>query len=132
MKWLAAVLMVTLTGCATLRDGLLGNYHLYDPLEYHMTVDLVIQARDIEKHCGNVADVKAHLVDMTNNVNYFMAYLEGRPHNARTMAMNQELKTMVLDTARRDSMSQFFCRERSKNIVQAAEILRSHSGGKKE
>ena len=132
MKWMAVILALALSGCATIKDGLLGNYHLYDPVEYHMTVDLVIQARDTEKHCVDQGAVKTHLVDMANNVNYFMVYLEGRPYSARTLAMTQELKKMVLDTAKRDNISLYFCRERSKNIVQAAELLRGHSGGKKE
>jgi hypothetical protein len=132
MKSFIILLVVFLAGCSTLKDGLFGNYHLYDPLEYHMTVDLVVKARDIEPRCSDTALLRGHLTDMANNVNYFMVYLEGRPYNSRTQAMTQELKTMVLDTARRETISVFFCRERSKNIVQATELLRAHSGGKKE
>lgn len=132
MKWLVALCVVSLTGCATIKDGLFGNYHLYDALEYHMTVDLVVQARDLEQHCADTTKAKLHVVEMTNNVNYFLVYLEGRPHNTRTQAMTQELRKILLDTAKREQMSMFFCRERSRNIVQAAEILRGHSGGKKE
>lgn len=131
-KILIAATMILLTGCSTLVDGIMGNYHNYDPVEYNQTVNQVVLSRSLESKCDQASEFQAVLQQMTLHLRYSQAYLEGRPYNKRTLELNRELLKMVEDTAKREKMSVFFCRERSKNIVKAAEILRDSSGEKRE
>jgi hypothetical protein len=133
MKHVIAVLsLVTLTGCSTLIDGITGKYHNYDAVEYNLAVDLVVRSRGIEPRCSDAVVAKKEVQELGQRVDYFLAYTEGRPYNKRTNELAKKIKDMVTDTEKRDAMSPFFCRERAKNIVKAAEILRGSSGEKRE
>ena len=131
-KILIASTFVLLTGCSTFIDGIMGNYHNYDPIEYNTAVRQVMTARTLEGQCDRPESYKVSLDHMLHQLRYNQAYLEGRPYNKRTLELNGKLLSIVEDTAKRDKMSAFFCKERSKNIVKAAEILRSSSGEKRE
>ena len=131
-KLLITLTVVLLTGCSTLIDGIMGNYHNYDPIEYNHAVNQVVLARGLEERCTQIDQYKAVLGQMVYNLKYNQAYLEGRQYNKKTLDLNNKLLNMVEDTAKRETMSAFFCKERSKNIVKAAEILRSSSGEKRE
>lgn len=131
-KILIVATIVLLTGCSTLIDGIMGNYHNYDPVEYNQSVNQVVLARDLESKCERIDDYRIILQQMSYHLKYSQAYLEGRPYNKRTLELNAKLLGMVEDTAKREKMSTFFCKERSKNIVKAAEILRASSGEKRE
>ena len=131
-KIIAIVSLVMLTGCSTLVDGVLGKYHNYDAVEYNLSVDLVVRSRGIEPRCSDTASAKKEIHDLGQRVDYFVAYTEGRQYNKRTNELAKKMKDMVIDTEKRDIMSPFFCRERAKNIVKAAEIIRSSSGEKRE
>jgi hypothetical protein len=131
-KLLIVPIFVVLTGCSTLIDGIMGNYHNYDPIEYDRAVAQLVTARGLEAKCSTPGDYKATITHMASQLKYHQAYLEGRPYNKRTLELNGKLLSMVEDTAKRETMSAFFCKERSKNIVKAAEILRSSSGEKRE
>lgn len=133
---IAAVLItLTLTGCATtssLVDGLLGRYHNYDPVEYGQTVHLVLQARALESACQDPNMFKYKLHSMDSTADQLQAYTEGRPYNKRMLEVTDALIGMIQDTVKKDSMSDFFCRQRAKNIVKAAETIRTLSGDKPE
>lgn len=133
---IAAVLItVTLTGCATsntLIDGLLGRYHNYDPAEYEQTVQLVMAARGLEESCAERDVMQYRLYSLDNTADELRAYAEGRPYNNRMVELTDTLITMIQDTAKKSEMSDFFCRQRSKNIVKAAETIRTLSGEKPE
>lgn len=135
-KALTAVLIsVALTGCATsntLLDGLLGRYHNYDPVEYAQTVHLVMAARGLEESCADRDVLQYRLYSMDNTVDQLRAYAEGRPYNSRLTELFDTLIAMIQETARKEQMSEFFCRQRSKNIVKAAETIRTLSGEKPE
>jgi hypothetical protein len=131
-KILIASTFVLLTGCSTLIDGIMGNYHNYDAVEYNHAVKQVVFARGLESKCSTPDAYKMMLDQMSHHLKYNQAYLEGRPYNKKTLELNNKLLGMVEDTAKRETMSAFFCKERSKNIVKAAEILRSSSGEKRE
>jgi len=137
MKHIVATTLIalTLTGCATsnsLLDGLLGRYHNYDPIEYAQTVNLVIDARSLEPACTDPETYRYHLSVLQTATQDLRAYAEGRPYNQRTVTLANSMDKLIADTASKDTMSAFFCRERSKNIVKAAEILRTASGEKPE
>lgn len=131
----AVSITLTLTGCATtstLVDGLLGRYHNYDPVEYGQTVHLVLQARTLEAACQDTDMLKYKLYSMDNTADQLQAYAEGRPHNKRMIEVTDALIGMIQDTVKKDSISDFFCRQRAKNIVEAAETIRTLSGDKPE
>lgn len=136
MKKTFAVFFIalTMTGCATttLLDGLLGRYHNYDPVEYAKTVDVVIKARVLEPTCSDQISFRQQLAELDQSVQELRAYAEGRPYNTRTVTLADAVSNIVKDTKSKEQISQFFCRERSKNIVKAAEILRTASGEKPE
>lgn len=137
MKQIVATTLValTLTGCATsntLIDGLLGRYHNYDPVEYGQTVHLVMQARTLEAACQDTNLLKYKLYSIDNAADQLRAYAEGRAHNTRLVAVTDTLIGMIQETVKKDSMSEFFCRQRSRNIVKAAETIRALSGDKPE
>ena len=126
---------VALTGCATsntLLDGLLGRYHNYDPVEYGQTVHLVQEARTLEAACEDRNLLQYKLYSMDNTVDQLRAYAEGRPYNNRLTELSDTLITMIQDTVKKKEMSEFFCRQRSRNIVKAAETIRALSGEKPE
>lgn len=132
---MSMIFAVMLTGCATsntLIDGLLGRYHNYDPVEYGQTVHLVIEARALASACEDLNLYKYRLYSMRNTVNQIRAYAEGRPYNTRLVELTDTLTSMIQNTVSKDQMSLFFCRERSKNIVTAAETVRTLSGDKPE
>lgn len=131
----AVMASVILTGCATsntLIDGLLGRYHNYDAIEYAQTVNLVMNARTLEAACAEPDLYQYRLSNINNGARELRTYAEGRPYNSRTVELTDRLAKLVADTANKDGMSAFFCRERSKNIVKATEILRASSGEKPE
>ena len=131
----AVLISVALTGCATsntLLDGLLGRYHNYDPVEYGQTVHLVQQARTLESACEDRDLLQYKLYSMDNTVDQLRAYTEGRPYNNRLTELSETLIGMIQDTVKKTEMSQFFCRQRAKNIVRAAETIRTLSGEKPE
>ena len=126
---------VALTGCATsntLIDGLLGRYHNYDPVEYGQTVQLVQAARTLEAACEDRNLIQYKLYSMHNTVDQLRAYTEGRPYNSRLTQLSDTLIGMIQDTVKKQEMSEFFCRQRSRNIVKAAETIRALSGEKPE
>ena len=132
---IAVLISVALTGCATsntLLDGLLGRYHNYDPVEYGQTVHLVQQARTLESACEDRDLLQYKLYSMDNTVDQLRAYTEGRPYNNRLTELSETLIGMIQDTVKKTEMSQFFCRQRAKNIVRAAETIRTLSGEKPE
>ena len=132
---IAVLISVALTGCATsntLLDGLLGRYHNYDPVEYGQTVHLVQQARTLESACEDRDLLQYKLYSMDNTVDQLRAYTEGRPYNNRLTELSDTLIGMIQDTVKKTEMSQFFCRQRAKNIVRAAETIRTLSGEKPE
>ncbi len=123
---------LALTACGSLRDGALGRFHKYDANEYVLAVGIVVSARGVEKHCSNMATALSAVGEVGTKTDFFVAYVEGRPHNKRTLTMAQDLRAMVRDTEDKTTMSEFFCRERAKNIIKAAELLRTSSGEKPE
>lgn len=126
---------LTLTGCATsntLIDGLLGRYHNYDAVEYQHTVHLVMLARGIEQSCTDRDVLQYRLYSLDNTADQLRAHAEGRPYNGRMVQLTDTLIGMIQDTANKKQMSEFFCRQRSKNIVKAAETIRTMSGEKPE
>lgn len=126
---------VALTGCATsntLLDGLLGRYHNYDPVEYGQTVHLVQQARNLETACEDRNMLQYRLYSLDNTVDQLRVYAEGRPYNGRLTELSDTLIGMIQDTVKKKEMSEFFCRQRSRNIVKAAETIRTLSGEKPE
>ena len=132
---IAVLISVALTGCATsntLLDGLLGRYHNYDPVEYGQTVHLVQEARTLESACEDRDLLQYKLYSMDNTVDQLRAYAEGRPYNNRLTELSDTLIGMIQDTVKKTEMSQFFCRQRAKNIVRAAETIRTLSGEKPE
>ena len=132
---IAVLISVALTGCATsntLLDGLLGRYHNYDPVEYGQTVHLVQEARTLESACEDRDLLQYKLYSMDNTVDQLRAYAEGRPYNNRLTELSDTLIGMIKDTVKKTEMSQFFCRQRAKNIVRAAETIRTLSGEKPE
>ena len=132
---IAVLISVALTGCTTtntLLDGLLGRYHNYDPVEYGQTVHLVQQARTLESACEDRDLLQYKLYSMDNTVDQLRAYTEGRPYNNRLTELSETLIGMIQDTVKKTEMSQFFCRQRAKNIVRAAETIRTLSGEKPE
>ena len=132
---IAVLISVALTGCATsntLLDGLLGRYHNYDPVEYGQTVHLVQEARTLESACEDRDLLQYKLYSMDNTVDQLRAYTEGRPYNNRLTELSDTLIGMIKDTVKKTEMSQFFCRQRAKNIVRAAETIRTLSGEKPE
>ena len=132
---IAVLISVALTGCATsntLLDGLLGRYHNYDPVEYGQTVHLVQEARTLESACEDRDLLQYKLYSMHNTVDQLRAYTEGRPYNNRLTELSDTLIGMIQDTVKKTEMSQFFCRQRAKNIVRAAETIRTLSGDKPE
>ena len=132
---IAVLISVALTGCATsntLLDGLLGRYHNYDPVEYGQTVHLVQEARTLESACEDRDLLQYKLYSMDNTVDQLRAYTEGRPYNNRLTELSDTLIGMIQDTVKKTEMSQFFCRQRAKNIVRAAETIRTLSGDKPE
>ena len=132
---IAVLISVALTGCATsntLLDGLLGRYHNYDPVEYGQTVHLVQEARTLESACEDRDLLQYKLHSMDNTVEQLRAYAEGRPYNNRLTELSDTLIGMIQDTVKKTEMSQFFCRQRAKNIVRAAETIRTLSGDKPE
>ena len=132
---ISVLISVALTGCATsntLLDGLLGRYHNYDPVEYGQTVHLVQQARTLESACEDRDLLQYKLYSMDNTVDQLRAYTEGRPYNNRLTELSDTLIGMIQDTVKKTEMSQFFCRQRAKNIVRAAETIRTLSGEKPE
>ena len=132
---IAVLISVALTGCATsntLLDGLLGRYHNYDPVEYGQTVHLVQEARTLESACEDRDLLQYKLYRMHNTVDQLRAYTEGRPYNNRLTELSDTLIGMIQDTVKKTEMSQFFCRQRAKNIVRAAETIRTLSGDKPE
>ena len=131
----AVLISVALTGCTTsntLLDGLLGRYHNYDPVEYGQTVHLVQEARTLESACEDRDLLQYKLHSMDNTVEQLRAYAEGRPYNNRLTELSDTLIGMIQDTVKKTEMSQFFCRQRAKNIVRAAETIRTLSGDKPE
>ena len=131
----AVLISVALTGCTTsntLLDGLLGRYHNYDPVEYGQTVHLVQEARTLESACEDRDLLQYKLHSMDNTVEQLRAYTEGRPYNNRLTELSDTLIGMIQDTVKKTEMSQFFCRQRAKNIVRAAETIRTLSGEKPE
>ena len=131
----AVLISVALTGCTTsntLLDGLLGRYHNYDPVEYGQTVHLVQEARTLESACEDRDLLQYKLYSMDNTVDQLRAYTEGRPYNNRLTELSDTLIGMIQDTVKKTEMSQFFCRQRAKNIVRAAETIRTLSGEKPE
>ena len=129
------LISIALTGCATsntLLDGLLGRYHNYDPVEYGQTVHLVKEARTLEAACEDRNLLQYKLYSMDNTVDQLRAYAEGRPYNSRLTELSDTLIAMIQDTAKKKEMSEFFCRQRSRNIVKAAETIRALSGEKPE
>ena len=131
----AVLISVALTGCTTsntLLDGLLGRYHNYDPVEYGQTVHLVQEARTLESACEDRDLLQYKLYRMDNTVDQLRAYTEGRPYNNRLTELSDTLIGMIQDTVKKTEMSQFFCRQRAKNIVRAAETIRTLSGDKPE
>lgn len=127
-----AIVTLNLVGCASLVDGVLGRYHNYDAHEYKLTVQVLHDARQLESVCADFDTVRGKLQDLSKQTKFMVTYTEGRRYNRRTHDMALALDRMVTDTAARDRMSTIFCRERSKNIVKAAEILRAASGEKPE
>jgi hypothetical protein len=121
--------MLLFTGCASLVDGLLGRYHKYDSTEYTLAVDLVHHARALESKCPNI---QLEVKDLRQRTSYFITYVEGRRYNKHTVDLGKSLDQILKDTESRNNMSPFFCRERSKNIVKATEVLRSTAGRKPE
>lgn len=121
-----------LVGCASFRDGVLGKFHKYDPNEYALATGLVVESRGMHNSCGNLATVVSKAHDIGAKADFFIAYVEGRPNNNKTVALARDLRSMLTDTEDRTEMSEFFCKERVKNIVKAAELIRTHSGGKPE
>jgi hypothetical protein len=131
----AGIMAVTLTGCATsnsLVDGLLGRYHNYDPIEYAQAVSLVVTARSLESACTDTGVYQYRLGALHDGAKDLRAYAEGRPYNQRTTELVDAIDKLIKDTASKETMSAFFCRERSRNITKAAEILRASSGEKPE
>lgn len=131
----AGVIAITLTGCATsntLLDGLLGRYHNYDPVEYAHTVQVVLQARELEPQCSDPAQLQSQLQSLQTTLTMQRAHTEGRPYNERITQLTDEMIKMVRNTADKNEMSEFFCRQRAKNIVKAAELARTLSGDKPE
>lgn len=131
----AALIAVTLSGCATsntLIDGLLGRYHNYDAVEYQHTVNLVMQARGLEPSCAERDVMQYRLFSLDNLADQLRAHAEGRPYNGRMVALTDTLIKMIQDTAKKSDMSEFFCQQRSRNIVKAAETIRTLSGEKPE
>ena len=120
----ASAISLLLTGCATsntLLDGLLGRYHNYDPVEYAHTVQVVLQARELEQQCADPEQLKSQLQSIQTTLTMQRTYTEGRPYNDRITQLTDELIKMVRNTADKEEMSEFFCRQRAKNIVKAAE-----------
>jgi hypothetical protein len=128
-KIILIAVAVALTGCASLVDGLLGRYHKYDSNEYALTVDLVYRARALEKQCPSI---QKDVADLKQRTEYFITYDEGRRYNKRTLELGESVLKILKDTESRTNMSAFFCKERSKNIVRATEILRDTAGRKPE
>lgn len=122
----------TLVACSSLRDGVLGRFHKYDANEYALATGIVAESRSMDQTCGNLATAVSKAHDLGTKTDFFILYVEGRPYNKRTVTLARDLRTMLQDTEDRTEMSEFFCRERAKNIVKAAELIRTHSGGKPE
>lgn len=123
---------VALTACGSLKDGALGRFHKYDANEYALAVGILVSTRELEKNCSNLATALSAVGEMSTKTDLFVTYLEGRPHNKRTLTMAQDLRAMIRDTEDKTTVSEFFCRERAKNMVKAAELLRTSSGEKPE
>lgn len=131
----ASLMALTLSGCATsnsLLDGLLGRYHNYDPVEYAHTVVLVRQARQLENSCRDPEQLQSQLQGLDQGLIMMRTHAEGRPYNTRLTQLTDDMHRMVRETASKTDMSEFFCRQRSKNIARAAEIMRTLSGEKPE
>lgn len=126
------LLCTTLVACSGLRDGVLGKLHKYDANEYALAAGIVAESRGMTQACGNLATAVSMARDIGAKTDFFIVYVEGRPYNSKTIALARDLRTMLTDTEDRTEMSEFFCRERAKNIVKAAELIRTHSGGKPE
>ena len=132
MKKLIIVSTLVLTGCSTLVDGILGRYHNYDPVQYKLTVDLVVASRNIEPSCSNTNAARTAANIVKDKANYYIDYTAGRQYNKKENELATKLYNLATDTAKRETMSLFFCKERAKNLVSAAEVIRSVSGEKKE
>lgn len=132
-KLLLSIAIVSLlTGCASVRDGLFGRYHKYDSREYEQTVLIVEELRSLESNCGNQAVALQITHDVNKRMGLFVAYAQGRPHNQRIVSQAKDLQTMLTDTEDRTAMSEYFCKERAKNLVRGAQILQTTSGSKPE
>jgi hypothetical protein len=91
-----------------------------------------MQARALESACQDTNMLKYKLYSMDSTADQLQSYAEGRPHNKRMIEVTNTLIGMIQDTVKKDNMSEFFCRQRAKNIVKAAETIRTLSGGKPE
>lgn len=129
---ISLVVLTTISGCTSLRDGLLGHYHKYDAFEYQQTVQITKELRGLENSCDNLATVIQSVHSVNQRVEFLIAYAQGRPYNKHVTTQAQDLKKLLNDTQDRTAMSEFFCRERAKNIVKGAEILQTTSGSKPE
>tara|TARA_R110000868_G_scaffold48082_1_gene156748 strand:- start:93 stop:494 length:402 start_codon:yes stop_codon:yes gene_type:complete len=124
--------LAMLTGCSTLLDGVMGHYHNYDPVQYKLTVDLVLASRNIEPSCSNINAARTAANIVKDKAIYYIEYTAGRQYNKKENDLAIKLYNLSADTVKRDSMSLFFCKERAKNLVSAAEVIRSTAGEKKE
>lgn len=133
LRNLSLIIILTCTAaCAPVRDGALGRFHRYDTTEYRQTVEILHSVQKIDQYCSSPDTLSQELQRLDDRVTFFKIYAEGRPYNSRTVSLVSDLQSLVTDTRARTQMSEFFCQERIRNIVRAAEILRSASGEKPE
>lgn len=125
-------LCAMLTACATARDGVSGKFHRFDATEYAQTVHILKTVRGIEPQCSNFAHAQRMIDTVSDQLDHLVLYSEARPYNQRMVSLVLDVRKLIIDTQARNTMSELFCQERARNLVRAAETLRSTSGAKPE
>lgn len=135
-KFLLIPIFITLTGCASWADKLIGAYNLapYDNYEYSLVNKVRTMAEKAEDTCANKQQTEANIDSIFWVAKEYNNFAQHIPDNTDSFKMSTELFTLVKSTKEHyinnKEVGVVFCRLKMKQIYSNAETIQKAIGAR--
>lgn len=133
MKKLLLIVVILLSGCATINDLMDAYLMKYDNNEYKLITEIRTKAGTAKDKCSDSAESKRVAKELAYTSSFLMHYAEHLPHNKPMQKATIELNDMVKGLADRydaGTVSPVFCKIKFKNIEDSANTMQQSEGSK--
>lgn len=129
MKVVQILLMLLIvSGCSLLKDGLFSKSHDLDSNEYYQSVELQFFISDAKDSCGKFQDIKAKIAVINKRLRILNLYISGKSHNRsvlqQTNLMINSLNKIQNKINKKGRIGETYCIEKLRNLELMSDTLR--------